>query len=251
MKKRIISAIAAIAMTAALLTIMPASAAETEPILRYTFDGKNPLAGEDGKNELLLSGGASVTDDGNIDNALLLDGTDGFAQLPSGIMSQNMTISAWVKMTRLNAWGRMFDFGTDANNNFFFAPYSGGAARVEIKTPSGVDTMDSADNTNRDVWEFYTVVIDNGTAKYYKNGRLVASKTGLSQKLTDVKDELNYIGKSHYDGDAYFAGAVDDFRVYDKALTHKELVDIMDYGFIDYETLLDSYAIEDDRAARC
>ena len=245
MKKRIISAFAAIAMAAAVLPVAPVSAAEPEPILCYTFDGENPLASENGKNELILSGGASVTDDGNTGKALLLDGTDGFAQLPSGIMSQNMTISAWVKMTRLNAWGRMFDFGTDANNNFFFAPYSGGAARVEIKTPSGVDTMDTADNTNRDVWEFYTVVIDNGTAKYYKNGRLIASKTGLTQPLTDVKDELNYIGKSHYDGDAYFAGAVDDFCVYDKALTHQEIVDRMGHGFIDYETLLDTYAIED------
>ena len=62
MKKQLIAAVAAIAMT---VNAMPAMAFAAdnmpEPVLRYTFDGKNPLADEKGKNALKLSGGASVT----------------------------------------------------------------------------------------------------------------------------------------------------------------------------------------------
>ena len=77
-----------------------------------------------------LSGGASVTDDGNKGKGLLLDGTDGYAELPDNILSSDMTITTWVKINKFTTWGRVFDFGTDSNQNFSFAPYSGGASRL-------------------------------------------------------------------------------------------------------------------------
>lgn len=245
MKKRLIAAIAALTVT---VTAMPAVtlAADSmpEPVLRYTFDGKNPLADENGKNALKLSGGAEVTDDGNTGKGLLLDGVDGYALLPSDILSDSMTVTAWVKINKFTTWGRVFDFGTDSNNNFFFAPYSGGASRVEMKTPKGADTMDCAQETARD-WVHYAVTVDNSTVSYYRNGRLIKSKSNVGVKLSDLKNELNYIGKSHYDGDAYLAAAVDDFRVYKTALDRNGICNIMAEGEIKPERLLDSYAIED------
>lgn len=245
MKKRLIAAIAALTVT---VTAMPAVtlAADSmpEPVLHYTFDGKNPLADENGKNVLKLSGGAEVTDDGNTGKGLLLDGVDGYALLPSDILSDSMTVTAWVKINKFTTWGRVFDFGTNSNNNFFFAPYSGGASRVEMKTPKGADTMDCAQETARD-WVHYAVTVDNGTVSYYRNGRLIKSKSNVGVKLSDLKNELNYIGKSHYDGDAYLAAAVDDFRVYKTALDRDAICDIVEEGEINPEIMLDSYAIED------
>ena len=54
--------------------------------------------------------------------------------------------------------GRVFDFGTDSNQNFFFAPYSGGASRVEIKNGATVDTMDCTQETAKD-WVNYAITI--------------------------------------------------------------------------------------------
>ncbi len=245
MKKQLIAAVAAMAMAVTSFpTVTMAADNAPKPVLQYTFDGKKELADENGKNELKLSGGASVSGDGNKGNALLLDGVDGFAQLPSDIVSDSMTITAWVKINKFTTWGRVFDLGTDSNNNFFFAPYSGGAARAEIKTPKGVDTMDATQETERD-WVHYAVTVDNGTVSYYRNGRLIKSKSGITQKLSDIKNELNYIGKSHYDGDAYLAAAVDDFRVYDTALDRSEICNVMAEGEINPEVLLKSYSIED------
>ena len=64
MKKRIAALITAAALIVGVTPVMAADSA-AKPVLRYTFDNKNPLADENGKNELVLSGGASVTDDGN------------------------------------------------------------------------------------------------------------------------------------------------------------------------------------------
>lgn len=243
MKKRIVALIAATAMT---VSTLPVIAAENdEPVLQYTFDESNELADVNGKNELKLYGGASITDDGNNGKALLLDGTDGYALLPEDIVSDSMTVSAWVKINQFTTWGRVFDLGSDANNNFFFAPYSGSSSRVEIKTPNGVDTMDCAQESERE-WVHYAITYGDGAVSYYRNGRLINSKK-VNQKLSDLKDELNYIGKSHYDGDAYLAATVDDFRVYDRVLDTDEICSIISEGNINPEVMLDSYAIADEQ----
>ncbi len=243
MKRRLIAVIAAAALAAGAMPSATAANGAAEPVLRYTFDNKNPLADENGKNELKLSGGASVTDNGNTGKALTLDGVDGYALLPEGILTDSFTVASWVKIDRFTAWGRVFDFGTDANNNFFFAPYSGSTARLEMKSPTGTDTVDTVQETERD-WVHYAVTYENGTLNYYRNGLLVDTKSNMTVKPTDIKDTLNYIGKSHYDGDAYLAAAVDDFRVYDKALTADEISGVFAEGEIDPAVLLGSYTIE-------
>lgn len=225
---------------------MPAVTAagkEIKPVLQYTFDNENALADENGKNALELSGSASITEDGNTGKGLLLDGVDGYALLPPDILSNNMTITTWVKINKFTTWGRVFDFGTDSDNNFFFAPYSGGAARVEMKSPSDVNTMDAEQETERD-WVHYAVTVSGKTVSYYRNGRLIKSKSG-DMFLSNIKDELNYIGKSHYDGDAYLAAAVDDFRVYNTALDRNDICSVMTEGNMSSDILFKSYAIED------
>ncbi|RGF97768.1 hypothetical protein DXA10_00370 [Firmicutes bacterium AM55-24TS] len=66
MKKQLIAVVSALAMT---FTSLPCVSIATEnvpkPVVQYTFDGNKQLADQNGKNELKLSGDASVTDDGN------------------------------------------------------------------------------------------------------------------------------------------------------------------------------------------
>ena len=245
MKKQLIAVVSALAMT---FTSLPCVSIATEnvpkPVVQYTFDGNKQLADQNGKNELKLSGGASVTDDGNKGKGLLLDGTDGYAELPDNILSSDMTITTWVKINKFTTWGRVFDFGTDSNQNFFFAPYSGGASRVEIKNGATVDTMDCTQETAKD-WVNYAITIKGDTVSYYRNGRLIKSKSGIKD-ISELTNTANYIGKSHYDGDAYLSAVVDDFRVYNTALSQDEILKVMSDGEINADVMLDSYAIDDD-----
>ena len=99
MKKQLIAVVSALAMTFTSLPCVSIAAENVpKPVLQYTFDGNKQLADQNGKNELKLSGGASVTDDGNKGKGLLLDGTDGYAELPDNILSSDMTITTWVKI---------------------------------------------------------------------------------------------------------------------------------------------------------
>ena len=65
MKKQLIAVVSALAMTFTSLPCVSIAAENVpKPVLQYTFDGNKQLPPKR-KNELKLSGGASVTDDGN------------------------------------------------------------------------------------------------------------------------------------------------------------------------------------------
>src|SRR5205814_6268816 len=67
-------------------------------------------------------------------------------------------------------------------------------------------------------WTQIAVTItQSGSVLVYKNGRLVGS--GQSAALRNVTRTSNFIGKSDYPADGFFAGGVDEAAMYDKVLT--------------------------------
>ena len=112
MKKQLIAVVSALAMTFTSLPCVSIAAENVpKPVLQYTFDGNKQLADQNGKNELKLSGGASVTDDGNKGKGLLLDGTDGYAELPEhgaefsiSVRTQTKTFSLHRTVAVLQDW---------------------------------------------------------------------------------------------------------------------------------------------------
>ncbi len=240
-----ITAFAAAAAIAA--SIAPSAFAGTSAELKYGYDFETL----DGTG-VSLHGGAELGE-GKTGNGLVLDGVDDCAVLPNAISSESMTISAWYKPSKLNVWGRLFDIGRDSSLNFFFAPYSGGAARTEIKSYGGTATMDSAENAKVDEWRHYTVTIDETSMSLYENGRLVNTKADLSNDLKsftysyNYREFSNYIGKSHYESDGYLAGTVDDFKIYDGILSESEIQADMGGALTadDFEIMLDTYSIDD------
>lgn len=213
MKNGLTAAAAAIAVTASLVPLLPAAAADNGLIFSSGFENENGIK---------LENGAELAE-GKSGNGLHLDGADDYAVLPENLISDTMTISAWVRQDRKNVWGRLFDLGEDSGNNFFFAPSSGGASRVEAKSPAVVSTLDAPEFESTRVWAYYTVTADENGMKLYRDGKIMGEKTGTI-KLSEIKNTLNYIGKSHYEGDAYFAGSVDDFKVYSRVLSKEEIL---------------------------
>ena len=116
---------------------------------------------------------------------------------------------------------------------------------MEIKNGATVDTMDCTQETAKD-WVNYAITIKGDTVSYYRNGRLIKSKSGIKD-ISELTNTANYIGKSHYDGDAYLSAVVDDFRVYNTALSQDEILKVMSDGEINADVMLDSYAIDDEQ----
>lgn len=227
----------------------PAVMADTlpEPAFSYDFETVENTG-------IVLKEGASLGE-GKTGNGLVLDGVDDYALLPNYIASESMTIMAWYKPSKLNTWGRLFDIGWHSDMNFFFAPYSGGASRTELKLYGTADTMDSPENAAVGEWRHYAVTIDENSMSLYENGKLVNTKTGLSNDLSSFtypptyREFSNYIGKSHYEGDGYLAGTVDDFKVYDSVLSADDIQSAMGdaLAISDLELMLDTYFIENEQ----
>jgi hypothetical protein len=73
-------------------------------------------------------------------------------------------------------------------------------------------------------WHHVAVAIDSTTMtmKLYIDGQTAASgRTTILPKAMGVTTQ-NWIARSQYPADAYYKGAVDDLRIYNKALSKGE-----------------------------
>ena len=74
-------------------------------------------------------------------------------------------------------------------------------------------------------WTHITVVFENKRPRLYINGALV--RTGLTSRQTTVHSTPGYIGGGFY---GYYGGNLDDFRVYNRALTNTEVQTVYGSG---------------------
>jgi hypothetical protein len=71
------------------------------------------------------------------------------------------------------------------------------------------------------------VLPSGGGAKLYLNGKETASNGSLTLRPADLGTiDYAFIGKSRFDADPPFDGIVDAFRVYRRALSAAEVMDL-------------------------
>ena len=164
--------------------------------------------------------------------ALVLDGVSGYVTLPIGTLIQSLnsaTLGAWVNWTGTGTWQRVFDFGTGTSINMFLTPNSGDSTlRFAIATgAAGGGVGESIVETSPGLsegWHYVAVTIDGTTGEMglYLDGALVDSgPTGvLPADLGNTTQ--NWLGQSQWD-DPLFNGSIDDFRIYNRALSAAEI----------------------------
>ncbi len=181
-------------------------------------------------NHGVMDGSASYVNK-NEREGLSLDGSNQFVQLPYTIANHDaLTISAWVYYRGGNAWQRIFDFGNGTDQYMFLTVYDGTRMRFAIK--NGGEEEIIRPNTSKkpanNKWAHVAVTIDNGVGILYLDGVEVARNEGLTIKPSDIRPTLNYIGRSQYAADPLFKGYVNDFKVYNYALSAEEIADVID-----------------------
>jgi len=160
---------------------------------------------------------------GKIGSAIDLDGVDDYVQLPAGVgLAKDITVATWVNWDGGNDWQRIFDFGTGIFQNMFLTPRSGGGAmRLAFKdSVNGVDAEQQINATALPTgqWVHLAAVLKGDYATLYVNGVAVGSVFHVQMNPIDFAATQNHIGKSQY-ADPLFNGRLDDFRVYNHALT--------------------------------
>jgi hypothetical protein len=199
----------------------------------YKLDETSGVVASDssgnGKNGSLINGPVWVS--GKIGNGLNFDGGDDHVQLPNGLMSavNDFTICAWVKLDANNGWNRIFDFGTGTSNYMFLSPSAGGGPlRYAITTTSNgsEQIVDAPSKLPTGAWQHVTVTLSGTTCKLYVNGAQVGQNTAMTLKPSGLGTTTQtWIGKSQW-GDPLYDGLIDDFRIYNRALSTTEITQI-------------------------
>jgi hypothetical protein len=176
-----------------------------------------------------MMNGASITNDPNRGNTLLLDGLSNYVSLPLSVANAS-TFALWAKWNGGAAWQRVFDFGAGTNRYFFLTPSNGvnGLMRFAITTNgSGREQdIDAPIALPANSWCHIAVVLNGTSGKLYLNGLPVATNNNMTIRPWQVQAHDNYLGLSQFSADPHFAGQLDSFRIYGVALTDAQILNL-------------------------
>lgn len=204
--------------------------------------GSTTVPDKTGSYDMTLHNGASVGAFGDRDGneALNLDNkSDGdgkYASLPSTLF-QNLGDKATIDFaakSRHNDDGNYFTFAVGPNQNkYLFFYLSTKNAKLVISNNKWSNEQGFKDNldNNNGVWHNFRIVVDGTTLALFRDGSLVDIRENTGIKLSDLGGYNTNIGKSFYDGDKYWNGAMDDLKIYKGAnLTFPTSVDVTGDG---------------------
>jgi hypothetical protein len=209
--------------------VVPTDPGSGAIVANYTMNGN--LQDSSGRNNHGTLMGDSSYDTGVVGQALLFNGTNAYVDLPIGSVIStlsDMTISMYANFSNTGGdWQRIFDFGTGTTNYMFLSPRTGttGPMRFAIRTATVTERVVNATVTLPSGWHHVAVVIDSATMTLglYLDGQQVgtAATTLLPKDLGNTTQ--NWLGRSQFEADAYFTGALDEFRIYNRALSEGEV----------------------------
>lgn len=207
---------------------VPASGVSAQA--HFSFDGDLRDALVNGNDGMAVGSPTFTT--GKYGQALTLDGTDDYIQLPGSLGDTNdFTFTGWVYWNGGGNWQRIFDFGNGGTDNYvFLTPKSSTNMMQFVIRRSGVDQLvETTVLPTIGAWTHVAVKIEDTTAKIFVNGVLRATKTGFTFDPGALNTQFNYIGKSQWP-DPLFSGKLDDLRFFDYALSDSLIAQIAANG---------------------
>lgn len=180
---------------------------------------------------------------GKVNNALLLNkASKGYAALPAGILAGacEATIATWVYVNSQTDWQRIWDFGQtppatgDATVYMFLATTNGVTMvprfAISLAGNGSEQTMDGDAELPIGAWKHIAVVLGTGGGILYVDGVQVGANPAMTLRPADLGSTANnYLGRSQFSWDPYLDGNVDDFRVYNRALSPSEIKALFAY----------------------
>jgi hypothetical protein len=201
-------------------TSPPVSAA---PVLthRYSFDkdATDSIGHVDGT----LHGGATLTN-----GQVVLDGQRGsYVDLPGGLIAgyPAVTFEFWASLGTNRSWARVFDQGStngaSGQHDLYFSPHSTRDFRLTIMDPQPRERVVTIPgNLDNQANLHVACVLDPSTGfmGIYTNGVLAASRQDLTS-LSSVDTNLFFLGRSLFASDPWLNGSIDEFRIYNGAVS--------------------------------
>jgi hypothetical protein len=158
-----------------------------------------------------------------------------------GAMSRTtagFSICTWFAFDATTMWSRVFDFGLGMSNNNIYV------ARVQTSETLQIyyscrqghyQEINLPKPIINGKWRHVCVVNLGRNWSIYDDGALAASRTATCD-LTNTLLTSNYIGRSNWNWDPLLVGRVDEFRIYDRALSAWQVTNL--YGYKGAESQL-------------
>ncbi|MBQ7203368.1 MAG: family 43 glycosylhydrolase [Eubacterium sp.] len=191
-----------------------------EPILRYDFESAQGAPTLFGNAEL-------VYDEDKGSKVLSLDGTDNtYAALTQGFFDSRNVMTITFDVLARNNSGNYFTFAFGQNNEVysFFRMRNNEIRNALTRWSYPNEHEVKCTQYNSNIWCNIALVYNGTVMKLYVNGELKDTNSDTGIYISDLGSSLvSYLGKSLYDGDAYFNGCFDNFEVYDKELSAQSI----------------------------
>lgn len=161
--------------------------------------------------------------------------TSPYVKIPNGVLkgADSVTVSTYAKWKGGSSFQWLFGLGPDSDKYLFATPSNGGSSLYSAITKASwsAESKLTGSQLTPGEWRHVTVTLDGatGTMVLYVDGVEAArTTTGVkpSELYDSAKDYSGYIGRSLYSADPYFGGEVDDFRVYGRALSAAEVMEL-------------------------
>ncbi|MBN1363156.1 MAG: discoidin domain-containing protein [Sedimentisphaerales bacterium] len=201
-------------------------------VAHYPMSDSAADASGNNRNGTVETGSSFAAGPQGYGRAVVLDGTSGYVTLPIGMLIQSLsssTYASWVNFLAPTggAWERVFDFGTGTTNYMFLSTRqtATGPMTFGILTTGGTEVRVVGPDRVPAGWHHVAVVIDSATMNIdlYLDGLVVGSNTTTMLPSGLGNTTQNWLGRSQWADDSYYAGSIDEFRIYNRALTSAEV----------------------------
>ena len=203
-------------------------------ILAY-LSFENSTADESKNHASVTVNGNPVYETGISGKALYMNGSgNGWLQLSNSYggsllgNTSTATVSYWAKPTRTGtSWAYYSAPNGNAQTNgqeYYIGSFTNNSVLHAERFCNGRVNGTASATVDQDHWDFYTIVYENDRTTVYINGEQKNTQAG-QQSLQSIlgSNSVFQVGKANWNSGEYFQGYIDEFSVFNTALSISEV----------------------------
>jgi hypothetical protein len=153
---------------------------------------------------------------------VLLDGSNDYVALPTfDVTGSALTVAAWVHVSSFATGDQRLLSKTTGTTEYWTLGTSGSTLYFQVRTGASTTTLTSTAVVPVATWVHVVATYDGAAMRLHLNGVQIASRTKTGTVATGASVPVN-VGRSPA-GTKYLRGAIDDLRIFARALTASEV----------------------------